>query len=198
MRQGCPLSPALFLLALEPLALALCADQNVTGIPYAGCEFKLSLFADDALLTLTNHLTTLPNLLHLLTLFSSISGLRINLGKSVALNVSLDPNLVARLQSHFPFHWATLYIDYLGVQMTPTYSSLLTASYYPLLQSLTILMHTWQFPHLSWMGRIYYVKITVLPKLLYYFRTLPVWVPPHFLHLLQRRIVRLIWANKTP
>lgn len=47
-----PLSPVLFLLALEPLALALHADRNVTGIPYAGHEFKLSLFADDALLTL--------------------------------------------------------------------------------------------------------------------------------------------------
>lgn len=74
MSQGCLLFPALLFLALEPLALALGADQNVRGIPYAGHDFKLSHFADDALLTLTNPLTTLPNLLSLLAHFSSISG----------------------------------------------------------------------------------------------------------------------------
>lgn len=70
----------------------------MTGIPYAGHEF----FVDDAL-TLTNPLTILPNLLRLLTNFLSISGLRINLEKSVALNVSLGPDVVTYLQSHLPF-----------------------------------------------------------------------------------------------
>ncbi|CAI9558365.1 unnamed protein product [Staurois parvus] len=40
--------------------------------------------------------------------------------------------------------------------------------------------------------------MTVLPKLLYYFRTLPVRVPPHFLRLLQAKFMRFIWANKHP
>lgn len=38
----------------------------------------------------------------------------------------------------------------------------------------------------------------ILPKLLYYFYTLPVRVPPHFLRLLQSKILRFIWANKHP
>lgn len=43
-RLGLPLSPALFILALEPLSITLRADQNVTGVSYAGHDFKPSLF----------------------------------------------------------------------------------------------------------------------------------------------------------
>ncbi|CAI9598733.1 unnamed protein product [Staurois parvus] len=59
-------------------------------------------------------------------------------------------------------------------------------------------MHSWQFTHLSWIGRINSVKMTILSKLLYYFRTLPVRVPPNFFRLVQAKIMRFIWADKHP
>lgn len=132
------------------------------------------------------------------TCTSSISGLCINLNKTVALNVTLAPDLVTRLQSHFPFQWTSSHIDYLRIRLTPSYASLFASNYYPLLRSISSLMQSWQFPHLSWIGRINSMKMTILPKLLYYFRTLPVRVPSHFLRLLQNRIFQFIWANKHP
>lgn len=76
-RQGCPLS-RLFILALEPLVIVVRDDPNISEIPYASTNHKVSLFADDALLTPTNPLTTLPNLQALLSRFSAFSGLHIN------------------------------------------------------------------------------------------------------------------------
>lgn len=197
-RQGCPLSPVLFVLALEPLAIALRADPNITGIPYAGDNYKLNMFADDALLTLTNPITTLPNLQALLTRFSTISGLRINPHKTTALNVTLPDPLILHLQSSFPYRWASSSLDYLGVKLTPSYASLFSANYYPLLRTTTTLMSSWQFPSLSWIGRIHAVKMTILPKILYFFRTLPVQVPAFYLRLLQNRLLAFIWAHKRP
>lgn len=40
-RQGCPLSTALFILALEPLAgAAIRANVDISGVPYAEAQYK--------------------------------------------------------------------------------------------------------------------------------------------------------------
>ena len=46
--QGCPISPYLFLIVIESMALAIRQNPNIQGIPVAENELKISLLADDS------------------------------------------------------------------------------------------------------------------------------------------------------
>lgn len=121
----------------------------------------------------------LPNLQSLLSHYFSFWT---NSYKTTALNITLS-STVSQLKT-FPYSWNSSFLF------------LFCCNCYLLLRSLTSLMQL--FPSLSWIGRIHAVKMTVLPKLLYYFRTLPLHVPSFFLHHLQSRILSFIWAYQRP
>ena len=51
-RQGDPLSPYLFLLAIEPLAAAIKQDKEIKGIRVEDKEYVIGQYADDTFLVL--------------------------------------------------------------------------------------------------------------------------------------------------
>ena len=53
-RQGCPLSPYLFNIVLEALARAIRQQKEVKGIQIGKEEVKISLFADDMIVYLSD------------------------------------------------------------------------------------------------------------------------------------------------
>ena len=53
-RQGCPLSPLLFNIVLEVLAMAIRQNKEIESIKIGKEEVKLSLFADDMILYTKN------------------------------------------------------------------------------------------------------------------------------------------------
>ena len=68
-RQGCPLSPLLFNIVLEVLAMAIREEKEIKGIQSGKEEVKLSLFADDMILYIENPKDATRKLLQLINEF---------------------------------------------------------------------------------------------------------------------------------
>ena len=81
VRQGDPLSPLLFILAIEILATQIRQDDNIQGMMVKNEEFKLTLFADDMTCFLKD-MNSYLQLCGLLEDFYKYSGLRINNDKT--------------------------------------------------------------------------------------------------------------------
>ena len=60
-RQGCPLSPLLFSIALEVLATAIRQTKEIKGIQIGREEVKLSLYTDDMMLYIENRKDSTQN-----------------------------------------------------------------------------------------------------------------------------------------
>ncbi len=83
MRQGDPLSCALFNLAIEPLACRIRSDENIKGLEIPGIEEKIiiSLYADDTNLFL-NRQDSLDYVQATLEEWCKASGAKFNIDKT--------------------------------------------------------------------------------------------------------------------
>lgn len=77
VRQGCPLSPSLFILAVELLALKIRQNRNCEGMYLPNNQVKISQFADDTTI-ITNNTDSLKSHLQTIEWFGTISGLQLN------------------------------------------------------------------------------------------------------------------------
>lgn len=75
--QGCPLSPSLFALALEPLAILVRESPAIPGLLVGRLEEKISLYADDALLYLNDAGPSLMAAFEAFDEFGEYSGMKI-------------------------------------------------------------------------------------------------------------------------
>ena len=96
-RQGCPLSPILFAIFIEPLAQWIRQNNKITGMNMAAGEQKLALFADDVLVTLSNPNESLQALMSILDEYGSYSGYKLNKKKLRSLVFILIPLSVSAL-----------------------------------------------------------------------------------------------------
>uniref|UniRef100_A0A803K7H0 Reverse transcriptase domain-containing protein n=1 Tax=Xenopus tropicalis TaxID=8364 RepID=A0A803K7H0_XENTR len=195
-RQGCPLSPLLFALAMEPLAQLIRTNTDISGYTKGSKEYKISLYADDICMTLTKPLTGLPNLFQTLDRFHRISGLKVNISKTEALPINIPTSQKKLLELNFPFQWKQKTIAYLGVNITKTYESLYAANYPSILKKLRGRLADWTRLQISLFGRIATIHMIILPKLLYLFRALPTPIYAKEIHTFQREVMNFIWNSK--
>lgn len=151
---------------------------------------------DDVLLTLTNLHISLPNVHAQLQAFGLLSGYKVNMSKMETLPVNLPPAVLASLHSRFNYNWRTVSLKYLGAYLTPSYLSLFGNNFPKLFTEIRRLLNKWNALPISLFGRIMVVKMTILPKRMYLFETLPVPTPRSELRAMQASLIHFVWAHK--
>lgn len=86
-KQGCSLSPLLFNISTEPLAQLIRDDGDIKGLTINGEQHKLSIYADDVLLYLSDLKTTIPHLKNLISNYGYFSGYNVNINKTLAMDI---------------------------------------------------------------------------------------------------------------
>ena len=81
-RQGDPLSPYIFLICAEILAIQIRKNKRIKGITVGNVEKKISQLADDTSIILDGSEQSLTETLKILQNFSKMSGLYINYSKT--------------------------------------------------------------------------------------------------------------------
>lgn len=160
-----------------------------------GFVHKISLYADDTLLFISDPLSSIPELLILLGKFGRISGYKVNVQKSEMMPVT---SLEGKLTGTVPFKGSSEKFKYLGIWITCNFKNLFRANYHPLLANLKQDIARWESLPLSLGGRINLVKMIILPKFLYLFQTLSIFLSKSFFSNLNSQLSSFVWNKKHP
>lgn len=201
LRQGCPLSPLLFLLVIEGLSLILSlakANNQFTGIKITP-RLLIShlLFRDDVLIFGKGSLQDWGYLAIILKLFCNASGMKINAHKSsFFISSDLEPDLAFRHQVEqlFPFNCLCLQdgFQYLDFYLKPNcYKSM---DWIWLVRRIERKINTWTFRYLSLGGRLILLS-SVIQGIPVLWMSLAI-VPKKVLVDIRKRMFHFLWAGK--
>ena len=190
VRQGCPLSPYLFILSAEIMANKIQQDLHVKGIEILGKELKLSQYADDTNL-LCADLASVEKALEIIDNFGTLVGLKLNQKKTKALWLGkLKNNKGNPLQ----LKWLHNPVKILGIHVLYDEKGNNQHNFNHNLQKLQTNLDLWRERDLTLFGIVLIIKSLALSQLVYSASNLN--VPQEIIPIIKTKLFRFLWKNK--
>ena len=194
-RQGDPISPYLFVLCSEILAVRIRAEKSIKGINILDNEFKINQFADDTSFTLQGEKESYEKLFKTLKEFGDISGLKINFGKTVNVWLGQKKNSNIRYLPEKNMKWNPPMFKLLGIWFTNDLTKSTEINIKDKLAEIKCLFKVWSKRICTPLGRIAILKSLILSKLVYLWILLPN-PPDQEIKELQNQCYNFVWDKK--
>ena len=190
VRQACPLSPLLYVLVAEVLAVNVCANPRIKGLALPGRSQALSpisQYADTSLVVVTDD--SIVACFETYDLYEKGSGSKLNLSKSKGLWLGPWRD---RVDPPVPLDWRSLKIKVLGVFIGP--GDLEEANCRPRIQAVENVLLSWKQRILSFKGRALVINALALSRVWYVASLvcMPAWV----LGELSKLVFDFFWKGK--
>ena len=169
VRQGDPLSPYLFVVVVETLAIAIRQNTAIKGISVGKEETKLLQYADDTTAVLSDK-DSANALFNLLDVFRKLSGLKINTSKTEGMWVG---SLRNNKSKPFGIKWCGEPIKALGVYYSYDTKLLHEKNFIERWDSVKKLVNLWSSRGLTVYGKVTVIKSLIIPKFVYILSLLP-------------------------
>ena len=172
-RQGDPLSPYLFTLCAEMLAVLIRNNDNITGVKIGSAEFLISQYADDTTFILDGSEKSLETCLKVLKFYADASGLCINLEKTKVVWIGSKSNCTEKLCRQYSLCWESQVLAVLGITFPKDLKEIVEINYRTKLEDIKSLLVTWSKRILTPIGKITVIKSLALAKINHLILTLP-------------------------
>ncbi|KAJ4435953.1 hypothetical protein ANN_18576 [Periplaneta americana] len=187
VRQGCPASMTLFILALHPLLLKL--NENITGVSFNNYHLSVAAYADDVNVILANE-EDIQHMTDSLHQYSAMSGLKLNYHKSHILPLGpcdIQPQVA-------PFTTITS-LKILGILFAPSIIEMQQQNWKIVSQTIKITAQQLYYRDLTLHQRSWIVHTFLLSKCWYLAQVLPITIT--FARQITSAICWFLWKGST-
>ena len=186
IRQGCPISPYLFLLCTQILTTYVC-NSTIQGISIAGRDIIISQLADDTTIFLKNA-SQIPVAIQVIKQFSEASGLCLNINKCELLplkdcNIQTICNIPIKKE-----------VTYLGIIITKDQKMRCPLNFSPIIKKTQNKLNQWLQRDLSLKGRVLLTKAEGISRLTY--AALSLHLDSKICKDIDRMLFDFIWKNR--
>ena len=195
VRQGCPLSPLLFVIVSEVLALEIRKNRNIRGYLHNNTEFKILQYADD-LMTCVRDISSIGEILKVFGRYERSTNAKLNKSKTEALWVGKWRN---RLDNPYNLKWTKSNVKFLGVYVGSTASkperkALCNMNFSDIEAKMKSKLGYWAHSGLSVKGKIKVVNTFILSKIFYRLECVDITMELKLS--IERNIRGFIWGDR--
>jgi len=194
VRQGCPISPYLFVLGVELLAMKIRSNIEIQGLTTYGLETKLLQFADDSNFPLVPKLGTLYALVKDIEVFSTLSGLVPNFDKCMIVRIGSLRDTNFFIPCLLPLQWTDGPVDILGIHIPKYLSDIVALNFDRKESKIDKLLNPWKGKLLSLLGKVTLINSLIVSQFIFLFQSLPS-PPPSFFERFEKKIFKFLWSG---
>ena len=164
VRQGCPLSPLLYILMAEVLACNICVNSSISGLQLPHSPFPLSCvsaYADDTTLVV-NSIHAIMAVFQVYSVYEKGSGAKLNMAKCEGLWLG---SWSGRSDSLVDISWSSVKVKVLGVFLGP--GNFEEENWRPRITVVENALNSWRQRSLLYRGKALVINALALSRVWY-------------------------------